>query len=182
MSVPKKVLLISSSPRKGGNSDLLCDQFQKGAIDSGHRAEKIFLSDQKIHYCTGCGACANATRPCVQRDDVAEILKKMVSAEVIVLATPVYFYTMCAQLKTLIDRSCSRYTAISNKDFYFILTAADTNRAAMERTLESLRGFTEDCLEGARERGILLGLGVMERGEVKALPIYQEAYEMGRQV
>ncbi len=178
----KKVLLISSSPRRNGNSDLLCDQFMKGAIEAGHRAEKIFLADKTIHYCTGCGACANATRPCVQKDDVAEILEKMVGADVIVLATPVYFYTMCAQLKTLIDRSCPRYTAISNKEFYFILTAADTNRAAMNRTLESLRGFTEDCLENSREKGIVFGLGVMDRGEVKETPAYREAFEMGKRI
>ena len=178
----KKVLLISSSPRRNGNSDLLCDQFMKGAIAAGHRAEKIFLADKTIHYCTGCGACANATRPCVQKDDVAEILEKMVGADVIVLATPVYFYTMCAQLKTLIDRSCPRYTAISNKEFYFILTAADTSRAAMNRTLESLRGFTEDCLENSREKGIVFGLGVMDRGEVKETPAYREAFEMGKRI
>ena len=178
----KKVLLISSSPRRNGNSDLLCDQFMKGAIEAGHRAEKIFLADKTIHYCTGCGACANATRPCVQKDDVAEILEKMVGADVIVLATPVYFYTMCAQLKTLIDRSCPRYTAISNKEFYFILTAADTSRAAMNRTLESLRGFTEDCLENSREKGIVFGLGVMDRGEVKETPAYREAFEMGKRI
>lgn len=178
----KKVLLISSSPRRNGNSDLLCDQFMKGAIEAGHRAEKIFLADKTIHYCTGCGACANATRPCVQKDDVAEILEKMVEADVIVLATPVYFYTMCAQLKTLIDRSCPRYTAISNKEFYFILTAADTSRAAMNRTLESLRGFTEDCLENSREKGIVFGLGVMDRGEVKETPAYREAFEMGKRI
>lgn len=178
----KKVLLISSSPRKNGNSDLLCDQFRKGAIDAGHRAEKIFLAEKKIHYCTGCGACANATRPCVQKDDVAEILEKMVEADVIVLATPVYFYTMCAQLKTLIDRSCPRYTAISNKEFYFILTAADSNRSAMNRTLESLRAFTEDCLECSREKGVLLGLGVTDRGMVKNTPACREAYEMGKLV
>lgn len=178
----KKVLLISSSPRKNGNSDLLCDQFRKGAIDAGHRAEKIFLAEKKIHYCTGCGACANATRPCVQKDDVAEILEKMVEADVIVLATPVYFYTMCAQLKTLIDRSCPRYTAISNKEFYFILTAADSNRSAMNRTLESLRAFTEDCLECSQEKGVLLGLGVTDRGMVKNTPACREAYEMGKQV
>ena len=154
----------------------------KGAIEAGHRAEKIFLADKTIHYCTGCGACANATRPCVQKDDVAEILEKMVEADVIVLATPVYFYTMCAQLKTLIDRSCPRYTAISNKEFYFILTAADTNRAAMNRTLESLRGFTEDCLENSREKGIVFGLGVMDRGEVKETPAYREAFEMGKRI
>ena len=178
----KKVLVISSSPRRNGNSDLLCDQFMKGAIEAGHRAEKIFLADKTIHYCTGCGACANATRPCVQKDDVAEILEKMVGADVIILATPVYFYTMCAQLKTLIDRSCPRYTAISNKEFYFILTAADTSRAAMNRTLESLHGFTEDCLENSREKGIVFGLGVMDRGEVKETPAYREAFEMGKRI
>ena len=97
----KQVLLISSSPRRGGNSDLLCDQFLRGAADAGHCAEKIFLAEKTIHYCTGCGACANATRPCVQHDDVAEILEKMVAADVIVLATPVYFYTMCAQLRSI---------------------------------------------------------------------------------
>ena len=89
---------------------------------------------------------------------------------------------MCAQLKTLIDRSCPRYTAISNKEFYFILTAADTSRAAMNRTLESLRGFTEDCLENSREKGIVFGLGVMDRGEVKETPAYREAFEMGKRI
>lgn len=178
----KKILIISSSPRKGGNSDLLCDQFAKGALDAGHQAEKIFLSDKTINYCTGCGACANATKPCVQKDDVAEILEKMVSADVIVLATPVYFYTMSAQLKTLIDRTCPRYTAISNKDFYFIVTAWDPDRKAMFRTLESLRGFTEDCLNGTKERGILYGVNAMNKGDVKALPVFQEAYKMGKSV
>ena len=178
----KKVLIISSSPRRGGNSDLLCDQFIKGALDAGHRAEKIFLADKSVHYCTGCGACVNAPRPCVQKDDVAEILEKMVAADVIVLATPVYFYTMCAQLKTLIDRTCPRYTVISDKEFCFILTAADTNVAAMARTMESLRGFTEDCLNGAREKGIIYAAGAMDKGDVKALPAYREAYVMGKSV
>ena len=82
----KKVLLISSSPRRRGNSDLLCDQFLRGATDAGHRAEKIFLAEKTIHYCTGCGACANATRPCVQQDDVAEILEKMVAAASIIIS------------------------------------------------------------------------------------------------
>ena len=177
----KNVLIISASPRKGGNSDLLCDRFLAGAREAGHQAEKIFLRDKKINYCLGCGVC-NSTHACVQKDDVAEILEKMVEADVIVLATPVYFYTMCAQLKTLIDRSCPRYTAISNKEFYFILTAADTSRAAMNRTLESLRGFTEDCLENSREKGIVFGLGVMDRGEVKETPAYREAFEMGKRI
>ena len=130
----KNVLVISASPRKGGNSDTLCDEFIRGAQESGNHAEKIFLASKNIKYCIGCGVC-NTTQKCVQKDDMAEILDKMVEADVIVLATPVYFYTMDAQMKTLIDRTVPRYTEIQNKDFYFIVAAADTERKMMERTL-----------------------------------------------
>lgn len=174
----KKVLVISSSPRKGGNSDLLCDQFLAGAKAVGHEAEKVFLRDCKINYCLGCGVC-NSTHKCVQKDDMAALLDKMVRADVIVLATPVYFYSMDGQLKTFIDRCVPRYTEISNKDFYFILAAADTSKDNMHRTLEALRGFTQDCLEGAREKGVIYGTGAWQAGEVKDLPVYKEAYEAG---
>ncbi len=178
----KKVLIISSSPRRGGNSDLLCDQFMKGAKESGHEVEKIFLADKTIHYCTGCGACANGAKPCSQQDDEEEILLKMIAADVIVLATPVYFYTMSAQLKTMIDRSCPHYLEISNKDFYFILTAWDPEKIHMTRTLESLRGFTEDCLVAAHEKGVILGVNAGPKGEIKSSPAYLEAYQMGKNI
>jgi len=144
----KSVLILSASPRKGGNSDLLCDEFLRGARDAGHRAEKIFLGDRKIGHCTGCGACGKS-RACVQKDDMAAILEKMVRADAIALATPVYFYSMAAQLKALIDRTVPRYMEISGKDFYYILTAADGDPAMLDRTVEALRGFTQDCLDGA---------------------------------
>ena len=107
----KKVLILSSSPRRGGNSDTLCDEFLRGAQEAGHEVEKIFLKDKTIHYCTGCGVC-NEGKPCPQKDDAPEIVRKMVAADVIVLATPVYFYTMSAQMKTLIDRCCAGYLEI----------------------------------------------------------------------
>lgn len=177
----KKVLILSASPRKGGNSDTLCDEFLRGATEAGHQAEKVFLSDKKIGYCTGCGACGRTQR-CVQKDDMAEILDEMVRSDAIVLATPVYFYTMDAQLKTLIDRTVPRYTQIANKDFYYILTAADGDKAMLKRTVEALRGFTEDCLDGANERGILYATGVWAAGDVRSTPFMREACEMGRTV
>lgn len=177
----KKVLIISSSPRRHGNSDLLCDMFAQGAEESGNKAEKIFLKDRDINYCTGCGVC-NTTHRCVIKDDMAEILDKMVDADVIVLATPVYFYSMAAQMKTLIDRTVPRYTEISDKDFYFIMTAADPDNAALERTLEGFRGFTEDCLNGAREAGIIYGTGAWQIGEIKNTDAYEQAYQMGKGV
>ena len=177
----KNVLVISASPRKGGNSDTLCDEFIRGAQESGNHAEKIFLASKNIKYCIGCGVC-NTTQKCVQKDDMAEILDKMVEADVIVLATPVYFYTMDAQMKTLIDRTVPRYTEIQNKDFYFIVAAADTERKMMERTIEGFRGFTQDCLTGAREKGIIYGTGAWQAGEIKGTPAVTQAYEMGRHV
>lgn len=177
----KKVLVISGSPRKDGNSDILCNEFIKGAQSSGHECEKIFLSDKNINYCTGCGVCNN-THKCVQKDDMAEILDKMINADIIVLATPVYFYSMDAQLKTLIDRTVPRYMEIRSKEFYYIITAADTSKANMQRTIEGLRGFTEDCLPGSVEKGILYGLGVWQKGEVLNTPLMEQAFNLGKNV
>lgn len=152
----KKVLILSSSPRRGGNSDTLCDEFMRGAIESGNEVEKVFLRDKTIHYCTGCSTCSLHGKPCPQKDDAAEIIEKMVAADVIVMATPVYFYTMSAQMKTLIDRCCGLYTEMKNKEFYFIVTAAEDDRKLMERTVDTFQGFL-DCLENPTIKVLLMG-------------------------
>lgn len=177
----KHVLILSSTPRKGGNSELLCAQFARGAAGAGHTVETISLREKDIRCCTGCGACS-ASRQCVQKDAMADILARMVAADVIVLATPVYFYSMCAQMKTLIDRTVPRYGEISGKEFYFIVTAADTDTGMMKRTIEGLRGFTEDCLPGAVEKGILYGVGAWQKGDIEKTPVMAQAYGMGRNV
>jgi multimeric flavodoxin WrbA len=173
----KKVLILSSSPRKHGNSNALCDRFMEGAIEASHQVEKVVLAE-KIHYCTGCYACRKNGK-CAQKDDMAQILDSMRSADVIVMATPVYFYTMCAQMKTVIDRTVAQYTKIANKSFYFIVTAADSNKAALERTIEGFRGFTS-CLPGAKEKGIVYGAGAWEIGDILTSRAMKQAYEMGK--
>ena len=105
----------------------------------------------------------------------------MQDADVIVFATPVYFYTMCAQLKTFIDRCCSRYTRIQNKEFYYILTAADGNKKALERTVTELGGFLA-CLDGAVHKGTIFATGVWSKGEVLNTNFVKDAYEMGKSV
>jgi multimeric flavodoxin WrbA len=175
----KRIIVISSSPRKGGNSDLLCDQVVKGAEEAGHQTEKISLRDKRINYCTGCGTCISKKNGCSQKDDMTEILEKMIAADVIVMATPVYFYTMCGQIKTLIDRTYARYTEISDKDFYFIVTAADNNKNAMKRTIEEFRGFTY-CLDGAEEKGIIYGTGAWNKGDINRSNAVNLAYNLGK--
>ncbi|MGE4588857.1 MAG: flavodoxin family protein [Acidaminococcaceae bacterium] len=176
----KKVLILSSSPRRGGNSDMLCDQFMLGAQEAGNQTEKIFLKDKNINYCLGCGACQKSGS-CVQKDDVAEILDKMVDADVIVMATPVYFYSMSAQMKTLIDRTCPRYTEISDKKFYIIATAADGSEDALNETITCFRGFFR-CLDNADEAGIIEGIGAWNIGDIKGHPAMKEAYEVGKNI
>lgn len=175
----KKVLILSSSPRRGGNSDTLCDRFMAGAVEAGHSVEKIFLADRKINPCTGCSVCSMYGKPCPQQDDAAELVAKMIEADVIVLGTPVYFYTMCGQMKTFIDRCCVRYLEIRNKEFYIILAAAENDVKLMERTVDTFQGFF-DCLEGATLKGVVYGVGAWKRGEIEGKPAMTEAWEMGR--
>ncbi|MDO4550957.1 MAG: flavodoxin family protein [Planctomycetia bacterium] len=175
----KKILILSSSPRKNGNSDLLCDQFAKGALEAGHTVEKIRIAEKKIAYCTGCYVCQSGT--CPQKDDTAEILKKMQEADVIVLATPVYFYTVCAQLKALFDRTVAIYPHLTDKHFYYIMTMADTNQEMFKGTLAALRGFL-DCYEGSVESGMICALGVYQKGEVLETQAWEDAYQMGLKV
>jgi len=177
----KKVLVLSGSPRKGGNSDTLCDQFMLGAEEAGNQTEKIFFRDKEINYCVACDTCQKNGGNCDHDDDLAEVLDKMIAADVIVMATPVYFYTMDVQMKTLIDRTYSRYSEIRNKDFYFIATAAVRNKHALERTIEGFRGFTS-VLSGAKEKGVIYGTGAWNIGDIKGSSAMSEAYEMGKSV
>jgi len=175
----KTVLVISASPRRGGNSDLLCDQFMRGARDAGDTAEKIYVKDKKINFCTGCGVCQTNGGKCSQHDDMEGILEKMISADVLVLATPVYFYSMCAQLKVLIDRVCPRYTEVANKKVYLIATAADSAKSALDGTIAGFRGFLA-CLPDAEEAGIIRGTGLHGLEEAKDKPLMDLAYTMGK--
>lgn len=177
----KKVLVISSSPRRGGNSDTLCDQFISGAQSAGNKVEKIVVRDKKINFCVACEACQRNNGQCAIHDDMSEILDKMVESDVIVMATPVYYYSMDGQLKTLIDRTLAKNKEIKNKDFYFILTAADDRIQEMEGTVAGFRGFTR-CLPNATERGIIYGIGAWAKGAIKDNKAMTQALEMGKTV
>ena len=176
----KNVLILSGSPRIGGNSDLLCDEFMKGSIEAGHNVEKVNVAKKEIDYCKGCYYCQNHNGECVIKDDMTEILQKIIDADVLVLASPVYFYSIDAQLKALIDRTVARWNEGKNKDFYYIATCAD-GKDGVEITIECFRGYA-DCVNGARECGIIYGHSVYQKGEIKDTPAMKEAFEMGKNV
>lgn len=174
----KKILIISASPRKGGNSDLLCDEFMRGAQEAGHDVEKIRLSEKEINYCTGCCSCVGGVGTCVQQDDMPEIHEKILAADVLVLATPVYFRSMNGQLKTFIDRICPIYSMIRGKDVYFIVSAAG-GKLPVDSTVQSLRVFT-NCLSGITEKGTIAVTGIWDAGKVKGTRTMGEAYTAGK--
>lgn len=176
----KKVLILSGSPRKGGNSDILCDEFARGAEEAGNAVEKVRVAEKNIGFCRACYAC-RANGVCVIKDDMAELLQKMIDADVIVLASPVYFYSIDAQLKAVIDRTVARWLEVKNKEFYYIVTAADAEQASAETTLACFRGYAE-CVEGAKEMGIIYGMGAYEKGEIRSSFAMKEAYQMGKSV
>ena len=178
----KKVLILSGSPRKGGNSDILCDEFMKGALEQGNIVEKIRVADKKIAPCTGCYFCRKSGGRCALNDDMGDILQKIIDCDVLVLSSPVYFYSMSAQLKAVIDRTVARWTEIANKELYYITTAAEEDEDTMDGTLSCMRGFAK-CIDGYYEQGVLYGKGLSEKGEVVNRPeLMQIAYEMGLSV
>ncbi len=176
----KKILIISASPRKGGNSDLLCNEFMRGAEEAGNDVEKIFLSEMNINYCTGCCSCIGGSGKCSQNDDMTKIMQLVLDAEIIVLGTPVYFHAMNAQMKAFIDRICPIYSLVRNKDFYYIIASAgggsETKTAA-----QSLDLFTS-CLPGSKIKATISATGIWDTGGVKNTSALKEAYNTGRNI
>lgn len=175
-----KVCIVNSSPRVNGNCEALCQQFSDGAKEAGHAVEVINLREKQIHPCLGCYGCRN-THVCVRKDDMQDILPKLIEADVIVLASPVYFYSVSGQMKVMIDRCIANHKAIAGKQFYFIITAADENHEAADGTLAAFRGFLR-CLPEAKEKGVIYGTGAWAKGDIYGLDAFKEAYQTGLHV
>ena len=173
----KNVLIISSSPRKKGNSQLLCEQFKRGAEDRGHNVKLIRIMDVNIGYCRACDGCMRNDGTCVLNDDMAEILELFQKADILVLATPVYFYGISAQMKTFIDRTYPIWQHLGKKEVYYIISAG-LDKEIIERSLGDLDGFVEH-LEEYKIAGRLYATDVMDAGMVKNKSVYKEAYDMG---
>lgn len=173
----KNILIISSSPRKNGNSQLLCEQFKRGAEEKGHMVTLVRLMEKIIGFCRACDGCMRNGGTCVLNDDMAEILKLFQEADVLVLATPVYFYGISAQMKTFIDRTYPIWQHLGKKEVYYIISAG-LGEDIIERSLGDLDGFVEH-LEEYRIAGRIYATDVMEAGLVKNLDVFEKAYQMG---
>ena len=159
----KKVIVISTSLRRGSNSDMLADQFIEGAKAVGNDVEKISLVGKTIQFCKGCFGCQKLGR-CVINDDVNDIMEKVLKADVICWATPIYYYEMSGQMKTLIDRLNGMY----EQDYQF-------------RAEAGLTGWL-DCYPKSRLAGTLFCGGVNGAREIEGNPKLHVAYELGKRL
>ncbi|MCM1129781.1 MAG: flavodoxin family protein [Alistipes senegalensis] len=175
----KQVLVISSTLRRNGNSELLAREFYKGALEAGHHVEFVTLQDKAIRFCQGCLACQKMGT-CVIRDDAVAITEKMKYADVIAFASPVYYYSMSGQLKTMLDRANALFASdYQFRDIYFLSTAADADPRAADIAIQGIKGWVS-CFSKAQFTGAVLGAGVEAPGDIQGNAAMQQAYEMGK--
>lgn len=191
-----KILVISTSLRKNSNTDILADEFIRGALSSGHEVEKISLRHKTINFCQGCDSCQKIQR-CVFRDDASAIVEKMHETDVIVFAAPVYFGGVSGQMQTLLDRTYPLFPwkldleQTHKFEKVYLLTASsgegyeftDNVIKKIEDWIKHFNGTWVKCKKCAKLAGVIRGLGVHEAGEIRKHPDkMKEAYEMGKAV
>lgn len=177
----KNIVVISSTLRNNGNSEILAQEFARGAKTSGHNVDFITLKDKEINFCRGCMACQKLGS-CVIKDDSNEIVEKMKNADVIAFATPIYYYEMSGQLKTMLDRANALFASdYKFRDIYFLSSAAENDEHAADTAIQGINGWIA-CFDKAELKGTVLGAGAEAPGDVINNPAMQKAYEMGKGV
>lgn len=177
----KKVLIISASVRPGSNSEALAREFEKGAKEAGNAVEFVSLKDKSIAFCRGCFACQKLHK-CVINDDANAIADKICESEVIVWATPIYYYEMSGQMKTMIDRANSLYSRdFKFREVYLLAVAAEDEEQTPERAISGLQGWI-DCFDGVELKGTLFAGGVNGPNEIAGNEKLREAYELGKSI
>ena len=175
----KKIIVITSSPRKNGNSNALAKEFVRGALEAGNTVQTVSIADIKMDFCRGCMTC-NHTLKCVINDDMKDVLETMRTADVIVFATPVYYYSVSGQLKTFFDRTSPLFAAkYQFTDVYLLATAADEGAETVSGTQTAVMGWI-DCYPGTRLVKTVFAGDVDDIGEIAGHKALQEAYETGK--
>lgn len=177
----EKVLIISSSPRKNGNSAALAGQFAKGAADAGNEVELIYVEDIKPEFCKGCLYCQTHEN-CIIRDNMKNVLARVQNADVLVFATPVYYYSVSGQLKTFLDRLNPLFVRKNRfRDVYVIAACADDDVSAFDGVIKAIEGWIE-CFDGVELKGKILCGSVTAPGDINGNAKLGEAYRAGKNI
>ena len=175
-----KVLVISTSLRAKSNSDILVERLIAGGKDAGHDVGHISLKGKKLGFCIGCLAC-QSTQQCVIKDDAIEIAEKVKDADTLVFATPIYYYEMSRQMKTLLDRLNPLYPSdYKFRNVYMLSVATEDEDYVPEKAVSGLQGWV-DCFEKAEIVDTLFCGGISDPGEAGGKDIEKdEAYQFGK--
>ena len=176
----KTVLIVSSSPRKNGNSETLADAFAKGAREAGHSVETVHLREKQLGFCKGCLGCLKLGH-CVIQDDAVEIAAKIHDADVLVFATPVY-YSVCGQLKTMLDRANPLFgSAYAFTEAYLLATAAENGSSTFDGAKKAVQGWV-DCFSRCTLAGTVFAGGVSGVSDIAGHPALEQAQRMGMEI
>ncbi len=175
-----RVLIITTSIRANSNSDILAEKVAAGATDAGHEVEMVSLKGKSIGFCKGCLACQK-TQQCVIKDDAVSIGEKVKEADTIVFATPIYYYEMSGQMKTLLDRLNPLFPSdYKFRNVYMLSTAAEDEDFVCEKAVSGLNGWV-DCFGKAKFKGSLFCGGINNMGEAAGKEEkLKEAYDFGK--
>lgn len=167
-----------SSPQINGNTDKLCNSFMDGAKKKGHSVYKVDIEKYNLKHCDSCYKCKQQPFECHIKDDMGFILDKFMKADAIVLASPVYFYSISAQLKTFIDRCLVIWEKVENKEFYFIVSCAQNSKLATATTIGCMRGFIT-CLKNSKECSMICAYGINKTNPLESTDYINQAYKLG---
>lgn len=176
-----KIIVLMGSPNRNGSTAMLVDEFKRGAEESGHLVYVIDVCHADIHPCTGCVACGYEG-PCVQKDDVEVIRQKLLSSDMVVFATPLYYYGMTAQLKAVIDRFCAYNSSLNGKHLKSALLTVAWNSA--DWTFEALVAHYKTLVRyiNFEDAGMVLGYGCGSPEMTRRSRYPKEAYELGKRL
>lgn len=181
----KKILILTGSPRKNGNSDMLADAFMKGTQEKGHTVNKIEVAKLNIGGCTACEMCWTKDGSCVQRDDMTEIEPLLENADVLILVSPLYFFGVSAQLKAVIDRFCAYCVdnckkPLNIKESALIMCGECDEEQFYSGAIDTYR-YTADYMKW-KDRGILIATSVKEKGDVLQGDWLAKAQDFGSRI
>lgn len=160
---------------------MLAKAFTDGAKLAGNEVEIVSLADKHIAFCRGCFACQRLGR-CVINDDANGIMEKIADSDVIVWATPIYYYEMTGQMKTMIDRANALFVKdYQFRDVYMLSSAAEEDESACERAIFGIKGWIA-CFPKSRFAGSVFAGGVNDKGDITGHKSLDEAYKMGSRV
>ena len=176
-----KIVVLFGSPNRKGSTNILVEEFRRGAEEGGHSVEVIDVCHADIHPCIGCVTCGYEG-PCVQKDDIEVIRQKLLSSDMIVFATPLYYYGMSAQLKTVVDRFCAYNSSLNSRNLKSALLTVAWN--ADDWTFEALEAHYKTLVRyiNFEDKGMVLGYGCGSPAITQRSQYPKEAYELGRSI